>query len=57
MQGGLRFHSSRGFASDGRNKSSFIRVVIIHLVVVLTPGLLCAVHLGILLQCAALLFI
>ena len=53
MQGWFRSHSSRVFASDGRKKSS-TRVVIIHPVVVLTVGLLCAVQLGILLQCAAL---
>ena len=41
-------------ASDGRNKTFPFVVVIIHPVVVLTSGLLCAVHLGTLLQCAAL---
>ena len=52
MQGGLHVHNSRVFSSDARNKVVFSRVAIIHPVVVLTPGLLRAVHLATLLRCA-----
>ena len=53
MQGGLSFHHTRVFASDGPDKMVPFRAVIIYRVVVSTLGLLCAVHLGTLLQCAA----